>query len=95
MAFNKLSRLLADPIIKQGIAIASPQAALILGVLESLGGAFGKKPSARILLDIIDRRLASITTKLANEKTSDLHRKELEIRLHEILGILNEWEKRT
>ena len=94
----KIEGVLNDPVVRQGLTIAAPEVVLIADVaMAVIGGLFGsrkKKPTAEMVLHIIDTRLAEILHSLSNSPSPALKR-ELETRAHELLGILNEWEKIT
>jgi len=92
---DEIQKLLNNPVIKNGLRIASPEIALGVEILSAVGsGLFqGKKtPKATELLAVIDKRLAKVLNDLATTE-SRYYRRECETRAHELLGILNEWEK--
>ena len=94
---EEVQKILQNPLVKAGLKVAAPEIALgvdlaILVVGSIFGSRKKKKPSAEKLLGAIDKRLADILKDLALTKSKGF-RQECEIRAHELLGILNEWEK--
>jgi hypothetical protein len=91
---EKVTDILNDPIVRAGLAVASPEVALgielVLGVTEALFGP--KPPTVSMLLAVIDKQLADLLSELATNP-SHLRKKELEIRTHELLRLLNNWGK--
>ena len=93
---NEVQKVLQNPVIRAGLKIAAPEIALGVDLAVTIAGSlFGsrkRKPSAQKLLFVIDKRLATVLEALATT-TSEHYRREYEIRAHELLGILNEWEE--
>lgn len=87
---SNVQDVLSNPVIRQGLKIVAPEIAIALEIVQGLFGK--KKPQASDVLKIIDARLADLIRQLATTK-SRLLRNELEIRIHELLGILNSWNK--
>ena len=87
---SNVQAVLNNPLVKQGIRVASPEVALGLEIIEGL---FAKPMrEASEVLKVIDKRLAELLKQLAESK-SKLAIRELEVRIHELLEILNEWSK--
>lgn len=76
--------------------MAAPEIAFGLDLaVSAVGLLFGsskKSPTAEQVLHVIDARMAEVISDIATTK-SKRYRRECETRLHELLGILNEWEK--
>ncbi len=90
---DEVKKILSNPILRTGLKMAAPEVALGIDLAMLLFGSLGaRKPSIAALLRVIDQRLAVILKELA-ETESRLRRSELEIRAHELLGLLNEWDK--
>ena len=91
-----VTNLLSNPVIKQGLRMAAPEIALgvDLGVtiVGSLFRGRKKEKAAKRLLVVIDSELAKVLETLATTKSKHM-RKECEIRVHTLLGVLNEWDK--
>jgi hypothetical protein len=98
---EQVQRLLNNPLFKTGLRIAAPEVAvgveLLMSTVGAIMGSKDRVPYAKHLLaltTVIDRRLAEVLEKLATTE-SKYRRREYEVRAHELLGILNEWEKIT
>jgi len=93
---NNVQSVLNNPIVRQGLMIAAPEIALgidlVVTITKGLFGSRKHSPSALELITIIDKRLAELLQQLATTK-SRIMRSELEIRVHELLGILNSISK--
>ena len=93
--FDNVQKTLANPVVQQGLRLLAPEISIMTGVIGGLIGAFKTKQdhTAAEVLNLMDARLAQLLELISKEKNS-LLRKEYEIRLHEILGILTSWQKR-
>ena len=93
---QEVQKILSNPLVSAGLKIAAPEIALgvdlAVTVVGSLFGSRRRKPSATKLLAAIDKRLAKVLEDLATTESKH-YRRECEIRAHELLGVLNEWEK--
>ena len=88
---NEVLTILSNPLILQGLKIASPS--VCLGVDVALAIINNKtKPSVAALLSVIDKQLALILKELSSVKSA-YRKQELEIRAHTLLNILHEWDK--
>ncbi len=90
---DEVNKILSNPIVSGGLKIVAPQIALGIELIRSLFSS-SSKPSLKQLLSAIDSQLASLLKELATTK-SKFRRQELEIRIHTILSILNEWDKKS
>lgn len=92
---SKVDAALSNPAVRTGLRMASPEAALALDALRALtGGLFSKKThAASEVLGVIDARLANYIRELARKGISKPRKEELEIRIHELLGVLDAWDK--
>lgn len=90
--------ILNDPVLRHSLKIVAPELTLGVELAVALVDKFlenrKKSQSAKALVNLIDNRLAKVLRDLA---TSDSvhYRRECEIRAHELLGILNAWDKMT
>jgi hypothetical protein len=98
---QEVQKLLSNPLIRYGLRAAAPEVAvgieLIMGTVGAIMGSKKRVPYAKHLLaltTVIDKRLAEVLEVLATTKSKH-RRREYEVRAHELLGILNEWEKIT
>lgn len=92
---NKLKKVLDNPLVKAGIKTLAPEAAMIVGLADTLTqGLFvaKKKPHVARLLEIIEDEIAIAVEKLATTK-SQHERDEYQVRAHALLGVLMKWEK--
>lgn len=87
---SNVQQVLSNPVLRQGLKIVAPEVSIALEIIDSLF--IESPPLASDVLKIIDLRLADLLKQLAT-KQSDLLRNELEIRIHELLGVLNAWNK--
>lgn len=90
---DKVTALLKNPVVRTGLKIASPELAIGVEVALALVQSMQpRKPDITELLKIIDKKLASILEQLSEEQP--LHyKRELEIRAHQLLEIIVEWNK--
>lgn len=93
---KEVQNILNNPLLKQSLKLVAPEVFLGLDLLTVIGSSFfsSDPPPAKDLVAIIDKRLAAILKDLATTR-SVLDRRRCEVRAHELLGILNEWEKIT
>ena len=98
---KEVQNILSNPLLKQGLKLVAPEIAigidLVVTAYNALLGGEKRIPYAKHLLaltTVIDKRLAVLLEDLATTK-SKARRRRCEIRIHELLGILNEWEKIT
>lgn len=91
-----VQKILQNPLVLNGLKMVAPEVALgvdlAMTVVSGIFGSRKRKPSAVKLLAAIDKRLAQVIKDLATTK-SKYYRRECEIRAHELLGVLNEWDK--
>lgn len=92
---KEVQNILNNPLLKQSLRLVAPEVFLGLELLTAIGSnLFTRTPSVEELVAVIDKRLAVILQDLATTK-SQSRRRQCEVRAHELLGILNEWEKIT
>ena len=89
---QEIQKLLSNPLIRHGLKVVAPELAIGIDLVSSFFSATAWEPSVEDMLAVIDKRLAVILEGIATT-TSKRKRRRLEIRAHELLGILNEWEK--
>jgi hypothetical protein len=93
---EEVQKVLNNPVIRQGLKVAAPELALgvelAVGFVTTLFGRRKRRLSVKKLAGVVDQRLAKILTDIATTKSKH-HKQECEIRAHELLGILNTWEK--
>lgn len=87
---SNVQSVLSNPVLRQSLKIIAPEVSIALEIVNSLF--LKQEPIASDVLRIIDLRLADLLKQLTITK-SELLRSELEIRIHELLGILNAWNK--
>lgn len=89
---DEVKKLLQDPLILQGLRIVAPEIAIGIDLVSSVFGISRRRRSAEQVLAIVDKRLAEALRELATTK-SKFRRNECEIRAHELLGVLNDWQR--
>jgi hypothetical protein len=93
---DKVTALLNNPVIKQGLKLTAPQISTGIELL-TLGGALfstGRRgPSASDLMSDVDTELARQIEILADSTISAPRRRNTEVRVHTLLGLLNTWSK--
>jgi L-cysteine desulfidase len=91
----RVDAVLSNPVIRTGLKVAAPEVALAVDALRALtGGLFSKRQhAASEVIGVMDQRLAVYIQELAKKETSKSRKKELEVRIHELLGVLDAWDK--
>lgn len=98
MSANILSgvdAVLGNPAVRAGLRIASPEAALAVDVVRALASGLIQKRghAASEVVAVIDQRFAGYIRDLTQKGISEPRKRELEIRIHELLGVLDAWDK--
>lgn len=88
---DAVTTAISNPLIRASLG---PQALAGLELANVLYGTIIAKYNSHQLVNVIDAQLASYARELSTAKSRVLQR-ELEIRIHTLLGVLNEWEKIT
>jgi len=92
---KNVEAVLADPVVKAALNTVAPGIAVgiqVVGaVVDGLFRGWGS-PSAKEVVKVMDQQLAEYIKELSSTQ-SKVYRRELEIRIHTILGVLNEWDK--
>ena len=93
---QEVQKLLSNPVFQLGLKAVAPEIAIGLDLIIAATSAFMGMgdDGVDMLLSVIDERLAEVLKELATTKSKH-RRREYEVRAHELLGILNEWEKIT
>ena len=94
---QEIQNLLRNPIIRHGLRLSAPEVAIgVEALILIISGVQKRKKRAKLenLLAMIDQRLAKVIEELATTESEHM-KTECEIRAHELLGLLNEWEKNT
>ncbi len=86
-----VTQVLNNPIIRTGLKVVAPEIAVAVEVAMLFLKKRKKRASIEKLLEAIDKRLAKTLETLATTESKGL-RRECEIRAHELLGVLNEWD---
>lgn len=81
---SDLNKIINNPILWQAIKVVSPEIAIGVELVKSL---FGKK-TKNILLISIDKRIVHLLNELSKAQ-GPYYKQELEIRIHELLTLLN------
>ena len=88
---DAVTNILSNPALRAGLGNSM---SIGLEVATILYSKIAMEVSNQRLLSLIDRELAYWAKEYSTTK-SVVYKRELEIRIHTILGILNEWEKIT
>ena len=92
---QQVQNLLNNPVFKLTLKAIAPEIAIGLDlIVKTIGDIMGSYDPLDALLSVIDERLAEVLQELSSTR-SEFHRRNLEVRAHELLGILNEWEQVT
>lgn len=90
---DRVTELLANPVIRAGLTTVSPNLGLGIEATLAVVSSLKHKRGVAELLDIIDDKLAKILKELATNQPPPFYKRELEIRAHQLLEIVVEWEK--
>lgn len=90
---DRVTELLSNPVIRAGLTTISPSLGLGVEAALVVVSSLRRKPGVAELLDIIDDKLAKILRELATGNPPFFYKRELEIRAHQLLEIVMEWEK--
>ncbi len=90
---DKVTELLTNPVMRAGLAAVSPNLGLSVEATLAVVSSLRRKPGVTELLDIIDDRLVKVLKALATTNPPFFYKRELEIRAHQLLEIIMEWEK--
>ena len=88
---DAVTDILSNPVLRAGLG---SNMAIGLEVATLIYSKIAMQSANRGLLSLIDRELAYWAREYSTTQ-SVVYKRELEIRIHTILGILNEWEKVT
>jgi len=89
---DQVASTLNNPVVAAGLRLVAPELVWGVQAMQLVFGGRRRRPSAKKVLVVLDKRLSELITELSRPR-SDAHRKELEIRIHEILHVLQEWDK--
>ena len=90
---DKVTALLSNPAIRAGLTTISPSLGLGVEAALVVVSSLRRKPGVAELLNIMDDKLAHVLKTLATENPPFFYKRELEIRAHQLLEIVMEWEK--
>lgn len=93
---DEVTKILSSPAVRAGLKIAAPEIGLTVDlVLTIVNGLFKarRKPKLDDLLAVMDKQLAVMLQELSTTK-SKFRQQELEIRIHTLLGVILEWDKK-
>jgi hypothetical protein len=90
---DKVTELLSNPAIRAGLSAVSPSLSLGVEAVLAIVSSLRRKPGVDELLAIIDDKLAKALRELATKNPPFFYKRELEIRAHQLLEIVMEWEK--
>lgn len=89
---DKLRLTLNNPIILTGLKLVSPELVTLGQMVAGVFSKRGKKRELNKLLQVIDEEIADCLERLSNAKSSAM-KNELQIRVHELLHVLQKWER--
>lgn len=89
---SKVNAVLSNPVIRTGIKVASPEVGLALEIVRTFSST-QRTRTANEVIKVIDQRLSEHLHMLGDQGISKGFRSELEIRVHELLGTLDAWDK--
>ena len=90
---DRVTELLSNPAIRAGLTAISPSLSVGVEAALVIASSFRHKPGVADLLNIIDEKLAKVLRQLTTEDPPFFYKRELEIRAHQLLEIMVEWEK--
>lgn len=92
---SSVNAILGSPAVRAGLKIAAPELTLAVDLARLVGATLTRPRSrqARELVAAIDERVAEYIGKLADPTSSKAIKRELEIRTHELLGVLQAWKQ--
>lgn len=90
-----IDSVLGNPLVRAGLRTVSPEAALAVDAIRLLAGGLIRKRghAASEVIAVMDQRFAGYIKELTKENTSAPRKRELEVRIHELLGVLDAWDK--
>jgi len=95
---SQVNDIVSNPVLRQSLKLVSPQAGLILDLADLavafFGGFRSRDRRLKAMIKVLDERIAALLKELG-ETESDLRRHEIEVTLLELLGVLNEFDRRT
>lgn len=95
---NKVSNLLSNPAVVSGLRLVAPQLSTTIGLLSAVGAtlfAGGEQKTAAHVLEYVDDRIAELIQSISGSThVSEAKARECEIRIHELLELLFQWDKR-
>jgi len=93
---KNVEAVLGNPVVSMGLKMVAPQLAVGVDLLMSaVDGLFSSRRASKKLKNLsqaVDGRLAHLLEEIATTKSKH-YRRECEIRAHEILHMLHEWEQ--
>jgi len=93
---DKITGILGNPVVMQGLKLAAPELMFGVQLLTAGGKLFSsgrRGPKATDLVADVDEQLAAQLEILAKPDISDARRRNTELRVHTLLGLLTKWSQ--
>lgn len=89
---DEIVKVLNMPAVQAGLKLLSPKIGIGVDLVVAILSGLEPEKKQRDVFKVIDRQIASLLLELSKPQT-DAYRRELEIRIHTLLGVIFEWDK--